>query len=270
MQAAIAFGPMLRSWRKGAQLSQQTLAEQAEVSTRHVSFLENGRATPSREMVLALANALELPLRERNALLTAAGFAAVYRESPLDGEHMIHLRRALGRILAQQEPYGAVVLDRYWNIIDMNAGAKRMLGFFVDDLREPRVVQNLMHASFHPAGIRKYVVQWEDAAADLMERLHRESRAPGGEQTLELIEALLAYPDVPVRFSQPDVTRRTDPFLPLHLRRNGVDARLFTIIGTLGTPLDVTAQELRIESYFPADDATDAWLKSLVNPAKSS
>ncbi|HJL15793.1 MAG TPA: helix-turn-helix transcriptional regulator [Sandaracinaceae bacterium LLY-WYZ-13_1] len=263
MNVASEFGPLLRRWRRSAHLSQQRLAEQAEVSTRHVSFLETGRASPSREMVLVLANALDLPLRERNALLGAAGFAPIYRESALDGERMTHVRRALAFLLERQEPYGAIVVDRFWNVRDMNRGARRVMGCFLDDPSDPEVLGNAMHALFHPRGLRPHVLDWEEAAGATIDRLHRETLGPGGEQTRALIDELLAYPGVPAHFAQPRPTELPDPFLPVHLKKGDRELRLFTLVSTLGTPIDVTAQELRIESYFPADDASDAFLRRL-------
>lgn len=263
MEASSGFGPLLRSWRLLAGLSQQRLAERAEVSTRHLSFLETGRAAPSREMVLVLANALDLPLRERNALLGAGGYAAVYRESPLDSPRMEQVRRALSHLLAQHEPYGAVVVDRLWNVLQVNGGAARMMGVWLDRDVEPIVTRNALHAIFHPGGLRRYMVDWHDVAAVVIERLHRETLGPGGDEVRTLIASLLEYPDVPKRLAEPGLAAHADPFLPVHLRRDGLEVRLFTIVGTLGTPLDVTAQELRIESYFPADEATDRWIHSL-------
>lgn len=228
------------------------------MSARHVSFLENGRAKPSREMVLVLANALELPLRERNTLLTTAGFASVYRESPLDGERMAGVRRAVEHLLVQHEPYGALVVDRLWNLQRANEGAMRMIGFFVDV--PPR---NAMHALFDPRGLRPFVVGWEAVAAVMIERLHRERVGVATDAIGALIAELLAYPDVPQEFARPDLTAITEPVMPLHLRKGDVDVRLITMVSTIGTPIDVTADELRVESYFPADDASDEWLRSL-------
>lgn len=171
-----AFGPLLRQWRQTRSYSQSRLAEDAEVSTRHLSFLETGRAAPSREMVLILSSALDLPLRERNTLLGAAGFAPVYRESPLASPEMAGVRRAIDHVLAQQEPYGAVVVDRLWNVQRMNQGALRMLGSWLDPRATPPIVtRNLLHAVFHPAGLRPCMVNWEAVAGALAMRVHREA-----------------------------------------------------------------------------------------------
>lgn len=265
MTVSTDFGPMLRTLRVGAHLSQQRLAEQAEVSARHLSFLETGRAQPSREMVLVLANALELPLRERNTMLAAAGFAPVYRESPLEGERMAGVRRALDHLLTAQEPYGAVVVDRAWNVRQMNQGAMRLLAFFMADATDPRATRNVMHAVFDPNGLRPFIVGWEAMAGVLIDRLHRETVGPAGSETRALIDELLAYPDIPERFARPDLGQIPDPFMALHLRKGEAELRLFTIVSTLGTPIDVTAEELRIESYFPADEASDRFIRALAS-----
>lgn len=211
-------------------------------------------------MVLVLANALELPLRERNTLLASAGFAAVYRESGLSASCMAGVRSALDYLLAQAEPYGAVVLDRGWNLQQANQGAMRLFAHFLEGAPHP----NLMHGLFDPNGVRPFVMDWETVAGVLMERLHREARLVGGEVIQKLIAELLRYPDVPERFALPDMRAQTAPILPLHLKRGDSEVRLMTVVSTLGTPIDVTAEELFIESYFPADDASERFLKSLV------
>lgn len=259
-----SFGALLRHWREGRALSQGRLGERAEVSTRHLSFLENGRSSPSREMVLVLANALDLPLRERNTLLATAGFAPVYRESELGSPAMASVRRALDHVLERQEPYGAAVLDRGWNVLRMNAGATRMLGYWLDPAQTPPIVlQNVQHAVFHPQGLRPWLVNWEAVASALLMRLYRESLEPGSDEARELLEDLLGYPDVPRSWASLGAAAPQEVLLPVHLRRGDLEVRLFTMLTTLGTPLDITAQELRIESYFPADEATEAWVRQL-------
>lgn len=260
---ASTFGPLLRQWRQTRSYSQARLAADAEVSTRHLSFLETGRSAPSREMVLILTSALDLPLRERNTLLGAAGFAPVYRESPLASPEMAGVRRALEHVLAQQEPYGAVVVDRLWNVQRMNQGALRMLGYWLDPRTTPPIVtRNMLHAVFHPAGLRPCMVNWEAVAGALAMRVHRE--ALEDEALRAELDKLLAYPDVPKSFAALDLAAPQEVLLPVHLRRGEVEVRLFSMLSTIGTPLDVTAAELRVESYFPADDASDAWIRSLV------
>lgn len=259
-------GALLREWRLARHLTQEGLAERAEVSVRHLSFLETGRASGSREMVLVLANALDLPLRERNLLLGAAGFAPVYRETALDAAPMAHVRRALDHMLAQQEPFPAIVLDRSWNVLRMNRGAQQLFACFLSPLDPPPiVVANVVHALFHPKGLRHVIIDWAHLAAAFAERLHREAAADpseGGPRALR--DAVLAYEGVPERLRQPRLGDAPAVALPLCLRApDGAEARFFTTLTTLGTPLDVTAEELRIECYFPLDDATDAFMRAL-------
>jgi transcriptional regulator with XRE-family HTH domain len=259
------FGPLLREWRQARQMSQLRLAEEAEVSTRHISFIETGRAAPSREMVLILASALDLPLRERNTLLGAAGYAAVYRETDLGAPQMSHVARALGFLLDRHEPYGASVLDGGWNVLRVNRGATRILGWLLDQPPPPEVAGNAMRLLFHPRGVRAYVVNWDELAGAMVERLHREVSLGASRA---LLDEILAYPDMPRRFVRP----RDEPpqvVLSLHLRKGDRDLRMFTTLTTLGTPLDVTAQELRIESYFPADEMTEDWVRSLTRAEAS-
>jgi len=255
-----AFGPLLREWRQVRQMSQLRLAEAAEVSTRHISFMETGRSTPSREMVLILASALDLPLRERNTLLGAAGFAAVYRETDLAAPAMSQVARALGFLLDRHEPYGASVLDGSWNILRVNRGGMRMLGWLLEQAPPPEVAANAMRILFHPRGLRPLIVNWEDVAASMIERLHREVSLGAGRA---LLDEILRYPEMPRRFARPRLGEEPQVVLSLHLRVGDRDLRMFTTLTTLGTPLDVTAQELRIESYFPADEETEEWVRSL-------
>ena len=260
---ASGFGALLRQWRAARRMSQERLAADAEVSTRHISFMENGRSVPSRSMVLVLASALELPLRERNVLLAAAGYAPAYRESPLGGDSESPLRRTLALILRHQEPYPAIGLTPLWDAIDLNRAALRVFRHFMPETFEPRLATNVMHALFHPHGLRSSVVNWEQVAEHLLGRLRREAMLepePRGHQALW--DALQAYPDVPHALDPGAPVASPDPWLALHLKRDDVELRFFTTLTTLGTPIDVAAEELRIESYFPADPATDAWLRS--------
>lgn len=167
------FGERLREWRQVRRFSQARLAEDAEVSTRHLSYLENGRAQPSRQMVLVLASALELPLRERNDWLTAAGFAPVYTETPLSEAAMAPLREAVQRTLEQHDPHPAVVVDGRYDVQLANQGMQKLMGHFLAE-PGPELATNLLVATFHPAGVRPYVVGWEPLAGLLVERLHRE------------------------------------------------------------------------------------------------
>jgi transcriptional regulator with XRE-family HTH domain len=252
------FGPLLRQWRAQRGMSQLQLAVDAGVSSRHLSFVETGRAQASREMVLLLARVLDVPLRDRNDLLVAAGYAPIYRATALDAPALGQVRRALDFILRQQEPYPAIVLDRHWNILLANAATGRL----VDALLDPAVVGelggNAMRLMFHPRGFRPHIVNWEATAAALIQWLHRDALSGHADpETRRLLDEMLAYPGVPARWRTLDLDVSTAPFLPLEFRKGDLLLRYFTTLTSLGTPHDITLQELRIESYFPADEATE-------------
>jgi transcriptional regulator with XRE-family HTH domain len=254
------FADVLRHWRVARRMSQLTLATEAEISARHLSFLETGRAQPSREMVLLLAGVLDVPLRARNAMLAAAGYAPIYRETALGAPELIQVRRALGFMLAQQEPYPALVVDHHWNLLMQNEGAGRVFGLFLDPEAIAQVPgpPNVVRMTFHPQGLRRYIVNWEALAGPLIQQIHRE--AVGGipdEATRQLLEEVLSYPGVPARWGVPDAKAQSAPFLPLALSKGDLSLRFFTTIATLGTPQDITLQELRVECFFPADDVTE-------------
>jgi transcriptional regulator with XRE-family HTH domain len=253
------FGPLLRRWRTRRRLSQLDLAGEAGVSTRHLSFIETGRAQPSREMVLLLARALDVPLRDRNALLTTAGHAPIYFATSLEAPAMAQVRRALDFILRQQEPYPALVLDRHWNVLRVNDGSARVQAAFLDpeavaELGPP----NAMRLMFHPRAFRPFIVNWEATAASLIQWLHRDAVSGHGDaETRRLLDELLAYPDVPRQWRSLDLDASPAPFLPIEFARDGLRLCYFTTLTSLGTPHDITLQELRVESFFPADESTE-------------
>jgi transcriptional regulator with XRE-family HTH domain len=260
-----AFGRLLRQWRARRRMSQLDLAVEAEVSSRHVSFIETGRAQPSREMVLLLADVLDVPLRDRNDLLTVAGYAPIYCETSLDAPAMAQMRRALDFILRQQEPYPALVLDRHWNVLKVNEGSARVQAYFLDlvavaELGPP----NAMRLMFHPRAFRPHIVNWEATATSLIQWLHRDAvNGFADAETRSLLEELLSYPDVPRHWRTLDLDASTAPFLPIQFRKAELDLRFFTTLTSLGTPHDITLQELRIESFFPADEATEEGMRRL-------
>lgn len=261
----MSFGPLLKRWRQSRRLSQEQLALDAEISTRHLSCLETGKAKPSRDMVLLLSSALELDLRERNAMLGTAGFAAVYSTSGLESLSMAPIRRAIELMLSKQEPYGAVVVDRVWNVVEMNQGAMKMMQRFMPEPPEdPRIAGNVVRATMHPTGLRASIVNWVEVAVFLLERMDHECAVyPHDEERLALRDEIRGYPGVAALELPAPAEGVGAPVSLVHLKRGEHEARLFTMVTTLGTPLDVTAQELAIESYFPADEATEAWLKQL-------
>lgn len=249
-------GPLLRQWRHARRKSQLELSLDANVSTRHLGFIEVGRAHPSRDMVLTLATALEVPLRERNDLLSAAGYAPIYRETGWDATQIEHVRKALDRILRQQEPYPAVVMDRYWNIVMNNDAASRFFALFLEGTTSEQ--PNVLRAMFDPAQMRPYVVNWESVAESLIQRVHREAVGGAGDPiTKQLLEGLLAYPGVPARWRTPDLELVAIPVIPIVFRKNDLRFSFFSAVTTLGTPQDVRLQEMRIECFFPSDEETE-------------
>jgi transcriptional regulator with XRE-family HTH domain len=258
VESRSAFGRLLREWRTRRRVSQLDLAVEADVSSRHVSFVETGRAQPSRDMVLLLARVLDVPLRDRNDLLTAAGYAAIYRATDLDAPELEQARRALDFMLRQQEPYPAIVVDRHWTILKANGGAARLVETFTDPLAATEWGGNAMRLMFHPHGFRPHIVNWESMAAALIQWLHRDVLAGlGGAGTRRLLEELLSYPDVPPRWRTLDLDVSTAPFLAIEFRKGDLELKFFSTLTSLGTPHDITLAELRIEAFFPADAQTE-------------
>lgn len=255
-------GPLLREWRAVRGLSQLDLAMRAGFSTRHLSFIETGRTQPSRQALLVLAETLEVPLRERNRLLEAGGFAHVYRHTPLAADEMRHVRSVLQFIIDRHEPYGAVVLDRYSNLVMANAAATRFQGALIDPSLL-RGVPNVMRMVFHPLGLRPCIVNWDEVARHLLSRAERELGELRDDQAAtELLAELRGYAGTS-RHHPPTSIAAADILLPVHLRKGDLDLRLFSTIMPLGTPQDVTLQELRVETFFPADEESGIRLKSM-------
>jgi transcriptional regulator with XRE-family HTH domain len=244
-------GEMLRQWRERRRISQLNLSIQAEISTRHLSFVETGRAAPSRDMVLHLAENLEAPLRERNYLLLAAGYAPVYSESALDSPQMAAIRQAVRLVLKAHEPYPAVVVDRRWNVVDANATIALLTAGAAPHLLEPPI--NVLRLSLHPDGIAPRIVKLGEWRAHLLGRLRREVAVTADPALADLYTELCEYPcDDPAL----DVPAPGEVVVPLRLRTEAGELSFFGTIATFGTPLDVTVAELSIESFFPADPAT--------------
>jgi transcriptional regulator with XRE-family HTH domain len=260
------FSDLLRAWRKNRRVSQETLAGSAEISQRHLSFLESGRSSPSRLMVQRLADALDIPLRETNSLLNAAGYANVYTRHQLDDDEMREARQALAIMLKHHEPYGAIVVDRNWNLLMMNDANVRLFSQFVDPMALWDAVggetPNMMRATLHENGLRSYVDNHEDFVRFFINHLERElTDNPYNNEARELLNELLSYPGVA------DVERLSPapsvPFQPLSLSKGDVHLNFFTMVTTFGTPLDVTLQEIRIETFFPADPTTETYMRNL-------
>lgn len=260
-KASFPFAARLAWWRKRRGLSQLSLAAAAQCSQRHLSFLELGRTQPSREMVLRLAAALNLPLRQSNELLLAAGYAPAWGETDLGADGLAPVRDALDHMLRQQEPFPAVVVDRRWNLLEANQGAVAMVEFLVGPLT-PGGAINLADALVAPDVLRPYLTNWMEVVRYFVRSIEADATVDGTEETGALLRRLLGYKDVRLAMSQAAPAETDGPVLPMQFEKGGTRLRLFTTIATLGTPQDVTAQELRVESFFPMDDETrDAFRK---------
>ena len=253
-------GELLRRWRGRRRLSQLELALGSGISARHLSFVENGKSTPSRETVLRLAEELDLPLRERNHLLLAAGYAPVYSEAALESPEMAPVRGAVRQVLGGHEPYPAVVVDRNWNLVDANAGVALLTEGVAEELLAPPA--NVLRVSLHPEGMAPRIVNLGEWRAHLLGRLRRQVALTAEPELIRLLEELRAYP-----CEQPEpeveIPGPGDVVVPLRIRhggsRDGGELSFFSTVATLGTPLDVTVAELVIESFFPANpDTTSA------------
>jgi transcriptional regulator with XRE-family HTH domain len=254
----VGFGLLLKEWRRVRRKSQLAVALEAGISPRHLSFVESGRSAPSRDMVATLADTLDVPLRERNALLGAAGYAPVHTEGALDSPELLPVHRALARLLEHQDPYPAVVLDRQWNLVQTNRSAPRLFSLFIDlaKLPEPR---NLLRTMFDPAALRPWIGNWDAVAGTLVQRVFREAVAGVPDpRVVRLLEELRAYPGAPPPSPEAD---RALPFHPVEFRKGDLALSFFSMVTTVGAPLDITAQELRIESFFPADDHTERFAR---------
>jgi transcriptional regulator with XRE-family HTH domain len=291
-----AVGTLLQHWRRARHLSQLALATEAGISPRHLCFLETGRAKPSRDMILLLATALDVPLRERNTLLLAAGFAPVYADRGLDAPELAAVRGALDAILHQQEPFPAVVMNRHWDIVATNRSAPRFFGFLLGaqgdrtglrpappaepsavapphpprlaSLVEPEPQTNVLRMMLGPHGLRRYVTNWDAVAQMLVRRVHRE--AVGGvpdDRTAKLLAEILAYPGVAESSRRVDRDVPFVPVIPVTFQKADRVFSFFSTVTTLGTPQDITAQELRIECFFPADADTVRAARQLATEA---
>jgi transcriptional regulator with XRE-family HTH domain len=253
-------GRRLKWWRERRGLSQLDLAGIAGTSQRHLSFIEGGRTRASRDMVLRLAVALDLPLRQQNALLLAAGFAPAWRESGLDAPALAQVSSALDLMLAQQEPYPALVVDRRWNLLRANNGAVRLTEFLLGAL--PPGPINMAEALVSPAALRPTLVNWEEVALYFVRGVQADALADGTAETQDLLRRLLAFPGVDELSRSLPAADPQMPVLVMHFCKDAQSLRLFTTLAILGTPQDVTVQEIRIESFFPADPASAGLMRS--------
>jgi transcriptional regulator with XRE-family HTH domain len=264
MAAPPSFPSGLVWWRKKRGLSQLQLAMVAACSQRHISFPELGRTKPSHDMVLRLSAALDLPLRQSNELLLGAGFAPVWAETNIQAAPLAAVRDALSYILDQQEPYPAVVVDRHWNLLQANKGAVGLVEFLVGPIA-PGTAINLADALVGPDVLRPHLLNWHEVVRYFIRSVEADAAADATIETANLLERLLGYPDVRAAIKRDVVVE--GPILPMHFRKGSTELRLFTTIATLGTPQDITLQELRIESFFPMGEATRELFHMWARPA---
>jgi transcriptional regulator with XRE-family HTH domain len=253
-------GQLLREWRDRRRISQLDLSISADISARHLSFLETGRSKPSRDMVLRLGEQLEVPLRERNHLLLAAGYAPVYSESGLSDPDMTAVREAVRLLLTGHEPYPAAVVDRGWNLVDANAGIGLLTRHVAPWLLEG--APNVLRATLHPEGMAPHIVNLGEWRSHLLGRLRRQVTRTADPVLSELLDELRGYPcDQAV--PEVEVPGPGDIVIPLRIREGDNELAFFSTVATFGTPLDVTVAELMIESFYPADATTADYLRSL-------
>ncbi|WP_233852883.1 helix-turn-helix domain-containing protein [Paraburkholderia sp. HD33-4] len=255
-----AVGDLLREWRQRRRMSQLLLATEADISTRHLSFVESGRALPSREMVMHLAERLEVPLRARNALLVAAGYAPLFRERPLSDPQLAAAREAVELVLKGHEPYPALAIDRHWTIVATNNAIEPLLSGASPELLKPPV--NALRLSLHPQGIAASIVNWHAWREHVLARLQRQIEVSGDDTLAALRDELAAYPAPPgADATAPDDAVVNQIAVPLRLRTPLGVLSFFSTTTVFGTPVDVTLSELAIEAFFPADQQTAAALR---------
>lgn len=266
--ASRTVGDLLREWRQRRRMSQLLLATEAEVSTRHLSFVESGRAVPSREMVMHLAERLDVPLRARNALLVAAGYAPLFRERPLSDPQLAAAREAVELVLKGHEPYPALAVDRHWTIVASNNALAPLLSGASPELLKPPV--NALRLSLHPDGIAGSIVNWHAWREHTLTRLQRQIDVSGDGTLGALRDELAAYPAPPgAEAAEHDSAAVNQIAVPLRLRTPIGELSFFSTTTVFGTPVDVTLSELAIEAFFPADQQTATALREFADSQRA-
>jgi transcriptional regulator with XRE-family HTH domain len=255
-------GELLRQWREHRRLSQLELAIQADISTRHLSFVETGRSKPTPEMILRLGEHLDVPLRDQNTLLLAGGYAPAYPQHGLDEPELATVRAALRQVLTGHEPYPALLINRWWELVEANSAIALFLDGCAPELLEPPV--NVLRLSLHPLGMAPRIVNLAEWRAHLLTQLHRRAEAMGDARLRELHAELLRYPG-----GLAASPRHTDVVLPLRFRLGDAVLSFFSVAAAVGTATDVTVEELAIESFFPADETTAEALRRVAASASS-
>ncbi|WP_067100678.1 helix-turn-helix domain-containing protein [Marinomonas atlantica] len=266
------FRTKFRAWRLYRNKSQLDLALFANISQRHLSFLETGRSLPSREMVLKLSEALDIPLRERNGLLLSAGYSPIYAENSLDSPSMLPVLNAVEKALQHHNPLPAFVVDRFWNIVRKNSAAEKLLMLLsstsipVNDESEStnssvEISTNLALMSLHPLGLRQFITNWDDVAPLLVQRLRSEAMASGDQKVIEKLQSYVEVSELYIQDTVPNLGLL--PVMPINIKVDNIELSLFTMVATLGTPQDVIADELRLEFFYSIDDQTEDFFRSI-------
>lgn len=250
-------GAQLRGWRERRRLTQMDLALRAEVSTRHLSFVETGRSQPSREMILRLAEQMELPLRERNHLLLSGGYAPVYAESALDSPNMTAVRAAISQLLVSHEPYPAVVVDGSWNLVDGNSSVEVLTAGVAPWLLEPPA--NALRIGLHPKGMAPRIVNLGEWHGHLLSRVRKQVALTDDPKLRELYQEICGYRG-DQHISDVEIPGPGSIVVPLRIRYQDRELAFISVVATFGTPLDITVAELAIESFLPADEGTRRFL----------
>nr|WP_310159916.1 helix-turn-helix transcriptional regulator [Paraburkholderia terricola] len=265
--ASRTVGDLLREWRQRRRMSQLLLAAEADISTRHLSFVESGRAVPSREMVMHLAERLDVPLRARNALLIAAGYAPLFRERPLTDPQLAAAREAVELVLKGHEPYPALAIDRHWTILAANSALAPLVAGASAELLEPPV--NALRLSLHPEGIAASIVNWHAWREHVLARLQRQIDVSGDDTLSALRDELAGYPAPPGAEAIDPDPAINQIAVPLRLRTPLGLLSFFSTTTVFGTPVDVTLSELAIEAFFPADQQTAAALREFAESQRA-
>lgn len=256
------FGEQLRFWRKAKGFSQLNLAVEANVSSKHISFLETGRSQSSREMVLLLAGTLDVSLRHRNELLKAAGFSENFSRMPIQQKEMREIQQALDLMLAKHDPYPAIVIDWDWNVLQGNEGYEKLMNNIRVECANFPDSRNIVELIFDPNGLKPFISNWEKVASITIQRLHREKLEHKGRHKA-LLKRLFEYPDTPTHWQSFNFSETSVPMVYIELKIKNASLKFFTTLSSFGTPIDITAEEIMIEQYFPADKETKLFFANL-------
>ena len=249
------FGELIKDWRRNRGLSQMELGFEADISSKHISFLETGKAQPSREMIIRLSNSLDIPLSERNILFSAAGFAEAYSRMDIEQPEMKPVKDALTIILDNHAPYPAVVFDWDWNILLANEPQQKMMQIFCEIQPDFPETQNILEMLFDPNAFKPFIENWDEVAALILQRLHRE-KIMYQDRHSDRLDKLLNYPGIPMNWQSISFIEPARPMVNVTLNLGELKLKLFSTLATFGTAVDITMQELTIEQYFPLDEVT--------------